>query len=104
MHIRHLFYPIYNPSTKSVLTPPYLLLDCSIEHRIASHHAASQSMQQRITKDAFINVDDDEGLAKQEVSVSLDQLMENEFKVTNQRNYRMHPLITHITSHSLSLS
>ena len=40
-------------------------------------------MQQRITRDAFINVDDDEGLQKQEATVSLDQLMENEFKVTH---------------------
>ena len=39
-----------------------------------------QSMQNRITKDAFINVDDDEGVAKASQAVSLDKVMESEFK------------------------
>ena len=39
-----------------------------------------QSLQIRITKDAFINVDDDEGLNDREAAISMDQIMEEEFK------------------------
>ena len=37
-------------------------------------------MQQRITKDAFIDIKDDEGLELRNVGISLDKIMEEEFK------------------------
>ena len=60
-------------------------------------------MQQRITKDAFINVDDDEGIQKQDAIVSLDQLMENEFKVTG-RDGRTLPHYTYLPHNTHSFT